>query len=174
MIVAVERGGGIGWADGRLPWKLPADMKRFKTMTTGQRVVMGFNTFKSLCRPTGLPNRHNIVLSRRFSLGLEVDTSSSLEWVVKSHLLDPAGMDLWIIGGSSVYFRAIASKVVDEIHLTVVDTDSGCDVVLPFELAAWKLFVLQQAKHGVNWTASEPQHVREGDIDTTYIVLSKS
>ena len=63
MILAVDEGNAIGWDDGSLPWKIPADMKRFKELTTGHDVLMGWKTFISLRRPHGLPNRTNAVRS---------------------------------------------------------------------------------------------------------------
>lgn len=65
MILALDQDNAIGWEDGRLPWKLPEDMKRFKELTTGSTVLMGFKTFASLNRPAGLPNRHNAVLTQK-------------------------------------------------------------------------------------------------------------
>lgn len=60
-VVAVARNGIIG-RDNRLPWRLRADLRRFKAMTMGQPLVMGRRTFESIGRP--LPGRQTIVLSR--------------------------------------------------------------------------------------------------------------
>ncbi len=63
IIVAIARNGAIGY-NGDLVYHLPADMKRFKALTTGHTVLMGRKTFQSL--PKGaLPNRRNIVLTRQ-------------------------------------------------------------------------------------------------------------
>lgn len=160
MILAVDNGNAIGWCDGRLPWKIPYDMKRFKELTTGHVVVMGFNTFKSLGRPEGLPNRQNIVLTRKNPLealkhiGGTVEVISSLEYLQRFK----TSKDVWIIGGASVYAEALERQLVDELHVTFVHTNSGADVTLSFELTAWKLFVLQQRKLGLNWEVIE--HLR--------------
>lgn len=154
MILAVDQGNAIGWADGRLPWKIPYDMKRFKELTTGNIVVMGFNTFKSLHRVNGLPDRKNVVLTQkpyseiRHHIGLDVDVIGSLDYIKRG---STDLRDTFIIGGASVYAQALEAQIVDELHVTIVHDISGADVTLPFELVAWKLFILHQRKLGVNW-----------------------
>jgi dihydrofolate reductase len=75
LIAAVARNGVIG-VDNRLPWRLPADLKRFKESTLGHTVIMGRKTWESLpasFRP--LPGRTNIVVSRNPSaIGLPEGT----------------------------------------------------------------------------------------------------
>ena len=61
MVVAVAENGVIG-RNNRIPWRLKADMQRFKALTIGKPVVMGRKTFLSLRRP--LPGRTNIVITR--------------------------------------------------------------------------------------------------------------
>ena len=63
-IVAVSQSWGIG-RDGQLLFRLSADLRRFKALTTGHTVVMGRRTLQSLPDGKGLPNRRNLVLSRR-------------------------------------------------------------------------------------------------------------
>ena len=185
MIIAVDRGNAIGWRSGALPWKLPADMKRFKELTTGGTVVMGWNTYVSLQRPNGLPNRRNIVMTRkpyseiRGKSGDQIDIWSSIDFLTESQKClgcDPAKLpDYWLIGGANVYDQAIKARCVDEIYLTLVDANSGGDVTLPFDLAAWKLFVLQQDRIGVKWildSMSDPQRTDDG-THFTFITLKK-
>src|SRR5438477_11503938 len=61
LIVAMARNGVIGRAGG-LPWKLSADLKRFKALTMGHHLIMGRKTFDSLGKL--LPGRTTIVLKR--------------------------------------------------------------------------------------------------------------
>lgn len=182
MIVAADRNNAIGWDTGHLPWKIPADMKRFKELTTGGTVVMGWNTFESLKRPNGLPNRKNIVLTRkpyseiRGKSGDNIDIISSFDWIVAHQAcLGCTPPDLWLIGGANVYAQAIEKKLVDEIYLTIVDTTSRANVVLPFDLVSWKLFVLRQAKVGVEWyldSISDPQCTEDGTF-FTFVTLKR-
>ena len=189
MILAVDSGNAIGWQNGDLPWKIPADMKRFKELTTGHTVVMGFNTFKSLGRPAGLPNRKNIVLTRRpwaearthIDPNSDVDVISNLDWlmmpvqeagVVRSRY---AASTCWIIGGASVYDEAIDRQIVDEIYLTLVHATSGADVTLKHDFSAWKHFVLQQQKIGVYWDLEDIQNptVVQPSPGITFVKLKK-
>lgn len=182
MIVAVDQGNAIGWSDGRLPWKASADLKRFKELTTGGKVVMGWNTFKSLSKPDGLPNRENIVLTRkplyevRKHAGENITVASSLMWVeATQECLGCTPPDYWIIGGADVYGQVIRRRLIDEIYLTLVHENSGADVVLPFDLAAWKLFVLRQERLGVCWnlTLMETPPVSHGPT-VTFLTLKKT
>ena len=61
LVVAVADNGVIG-SEGTLPWHLPADLRRFKALTTGKPMIMGRKTFESL--PGLLPGRRHIVLTR--------------------------------------------------------------------------------------------------------------
>jgi dihydrofolate reductase len=126
-IVAVDRNGAIG-KDGKLPWHYSADMKFFKETTTGNAVVMGHNTWRSLKKP--LPNRLNIVLSRR----AEIEPQDSLVVLrdVESVLsvAKTLDSDLYVIGGAQVYrsfLPYIEKWLVTEVPLTV----DGADAFIP-------------------------------------------
>jgi dihydrofolate reductase len=123
-IVAVDRNGAIG-KGGKLPWHYSADMKFFKETTTGNAVVMGHNTWRSLKKP--LPNRLNIVLSRQS----EIEAQDSLMVLrdveaVLSFAKNLEG-DLYVIGGEQVYqsFLPVIDKwIVTEVPLTIEDADA--------------------------------------------------
>lgn len=126
-IVAVDRNGAIG-KGGKLPWHYSADMKFFKETTTGNAVVMGYNTWQTLKNP--LPHRLNIVLSRK----AEIDGQDSVVVLrdvesVLSMEEDLKG-DLFVIGGEQVYrsfLPYIEKWLVTEVPLTV----EGADVFVP-------------------------------------------
>ena len=61
IIVAMDTNGAIG-AQGKIPWHLPEDLKRFKRLTMGHAMIMGRKTFKSIGKP--LPGRHSIVMTK--------------------------------------------------------------------------------------------------------------
>src|SRR5271166_5374761 len=61
LIAAVAKNGVIG-RDNALPWRLPADLKRFKALSMGHPIIMGRKTWESLGRP--LPGRLNVVITR--------------------------------------------------------------------------------------------------------------
>lgn len=200
MILAVDQGGAIGWVDGRLAHpNLKADMKRFKELTTGHIVVMGFNTFKSLNRPTGLPNRKNIVLSRknptfyRDYFGDNIDVISNLDYIERLAKQQRCDMgvgceegstcyaaahgepdrcgvkDIWIIGGASVYEEALRMDIVDEIYLTLVHADSQANVRMDTDLVAWKRFVLTERRRGVEWEVNPQSRQWDCGVETSYI-----
>ena len=126
-IVAVDRKDAIG-KDGKLPWHYSADMKFFKETTTGNAVVMGHNTWRSLKKP--LPNRLNIVLSRKS----EVEPQDSVLVLrdVASVLSQTKTLDcdLFVMGGEQVYqsfLPYIEKWLVTEVPLTV----EGADAFVP-------------------------------------------
>lgn len=126
-IVATDLNGCIG-KDGKIPWHIPTDLKRFKELTTGGVVIMGRKTFDSLgSKP--LPNRMNIVVTKNHdnvrSLTVSGDLWSSL------NLKDGLGMaarraesrshdTIWIIGGAEIYAQTM--QYVDVIEATIVNT----------------------------------------------------
>ncbi len=129
-IVAVDRNGAIG-KDGKLPWHYSADMKFFKETTTGNACVMGYNTWLTLKKP--LPNRLNIVLSRKADIAQQdsVVVCRDVESVL-SMAKDLEG-DLFVIGGEQVYqsfLTNIEKWLVTEVPLTV----EGADTFVPGEL----------------------------------------
>ena len=114
IIVAVGDNNEIGYRNSLL-WRLPADLKRFKEITTGYTVVMGRKTFESL--PNGpLPNRKNIVLSRNPNFSHNdclIFSSLDDAWIKLS------GEDeVYIIGGSQIFKQAL--PLVDKLYLTRV------------------------------------------------------
>jgi dihydrofolate reductase len=123
-IVAVDRNGAIG-KDGKLPWHYSADMKFFKETTTGNAVVMGHKTWRTLKNP--LPNRLNIVLSRQANI--ETEDSVVVVRDVESVLSRARDLkcDLFVIGGEQVYrsfLPHIEKWIVTEVPLTVAGADA--------------------------------------------------
>jgi dihydrofolate reductase len=118
--------------DGRIPWHLPEDFKWFKTLTTGQVIVMGRKTFESIGRP--LPNRTTIVLSRAGFEYPGVRTLPGLEQLD----LDHESRKVFICGGAQVYAQAL--PLCSDLYLTVVKRTVEGDAFFPpferwFELA---------------------------------------
>jgi dihydrofolate reductase len=129
LIVARADNGVIG-RDGKLPWHLPADLKRFKALTMGKPMIMGRKTFESL--PGLLPGRRHIVLTRGgwSAPGAEVaqDVASALAL---------AGEDAFVIGGAQVF--AQFEPHADRWELTEVHADAEGDVAMPPpDPASWR------------------------------------
>lgn len=128
LVVAVAQNGIIG-CNNQLLWRLSADLKHFKALTTGHVVVMGRKTFESIGKP--LPNRVNLVISRSTSLSLppEIQVVSSWEeaksWCQAHH---PDQIH-FVIGGGEIY--RLAMPDVDEIQYTRVFTEAVGDTTFP-------------------------------------------
>ncbi len=137
LIAALTRNRIIG-RNNRLPWHLPDDMKYFMQTTSGHHVIMGRRNYESLpekFRP--LPNRTNIVLSRRQNLALPKCTVvNSLPAGVE--LARKAGeKELFIIGGAAVY--QLGLSLARRLYLTEIDAELEGDIRFPaIDVGAWK------------------------------------
>lgn len=106
---------GVIGKDGKMPWHLPADLKRFKAQTMGKPLIMGRKTFESF--PNPLPGRRHIVLTR--DAGWSAPGAEVAHSVEEALALAGAG-DVAVIGGAEIYalFVARAAAVaLTEIHL---------------------------------------------------------
>lgn len=132
IIVAADERGAIGIA-GRLPWHLPADLKRFKALTMGKPIIMGRRTWESIGRP--LPGRRSIVLSRNRACAIEGATlAHSLEDAMRAAGDVP---EVCVIGGADVFTRALPLASV--IHLTQVHARVEADTFFPvIEPGEWQ------------------------------------
>ncbi len=108
-----------------LPWRLPADMKHFKSLTSGHPVIMGRKTFDTL--PSPLPDRRNVVVTRdRHYARPGVEVAHSLEEALR---LVAGEVEVFIAGGGEIYAEAL--PLADRLHLTVVHTEAEGDVFFP-------------------------------------------
>lgn len=125
IIVARAENGVIG-VDGRLPWHIPSDLRRFKQLTMGAPMIMGRKTFESL--PGLLPDRRHIVLTREQAWGEDgVELANSVEDALR--LANAPRVS--IIGGAEIY-RLFLPRA-DRIELTEVALEPAGDTVLePF------------------------------------------
>ena len=135
LVAAMDRNNAIG-RDNELPWRLPDDLKRFKTLTLGKPVLMGRKTAQSLGR--ALPSRLNLVLTRSGQAPFEgMQAVASLQ--DGQHLAAEAGAgELCVIGGGEVY--ALCLPLATRMHLTHVDTVvEAADAFFPYvDMAQWK------------------------------------
>jgi dihydrofolate reductase len=125
-IAAVARNGVIG-ADGDIPWRIPADWRRFKALTTGHTLVMGRKTYDSIGRP--LPGRTTVVVTRdRSWRGDGVLTAPSVdEALALASAREPEVV--WVAGGGEVY--ASTWDRLDRLEITTVDAEPAGSVLLP-------------------------------------------
>lgn len=124
IIVAIANQNAIG-KDNDLLCYLPADLKRFKSITSGYTVVMGRKTYLSL--PKGaLPNRRNIVLTTGNNNFAGCETAHSLEEVLNMCASDEK---VFFIGGAQMY--QLAYPLVDTLYLTKIHADFNADTFFP-------------------------------------------
>lgn len=135
LIVAAAENGVIG-VDNRLPWRLPADLQRFKQLTMGHHLIMGRKTYESIGRP--LPGRITVVLSR--SAGVDVpgvQVARSLDDAF-AQAAARGDEEPFVCGGAEVYAQAIGQ--CDRCYLTVVERQYTGDAIFPgLDAASWSL-----------------------------------
>jgi len=135
IIVAVAENGIIG-KDNGLPWRISADLKRFKALTLGHHLLMGRKTFESIGRP--LPGRTTIVLSRGTpALPEGVKLAESLDQAIEmARAADDS--EAFIAGGAAVYAEALPRA--DNLYLTRVAIDAEGDTTFPdWDRDSWQL-----------------------------------
>ncbi|WP_188053977.1 dihydrofolate reductase [Sphingosinithalassobacter sp. CS137] len=123
---------GVIGREGRLPWHLPADLKRFKAQTMGKPMIMGRKTFESF--PSPLPGRRHIVLTR--------DRQWRAEGAEVAHdraeaLALANAAEVAVIGGAEIF--ALYLPDADRIELTEVHAAAEGDTVMPpFSPLEWR------------------------------------
>ena len=124
LIVAIDEKNGIG-KNNLLPWHLPADLKHFKTITTGHPIIMGRKTFDSIGK--ALPNRRNIVISRQSGLVIPgAELGCSLNDAIE---LCKDEKDVFVIGGAQIFEQAL--PLANVLYLTIIHQDFDADVFFP-------------------------------------------
>lgn len=125
LVVAMAANRVIG-RDGKLPWRLPADLKNFKRVTLNKAVIMGRKTWESLPnRP--LPDRHNIIVTRRADFQASGGTVVNGLDQAFDHALETD--EVMVIGGEEIYRLALPQA--DRIYLTEVRGDFEGDAKFP-------------------------------------------
>jgi dihydrofolate reductase len=133
LIVALSENRVIGRC-GQLPWRLSADLRRFKRLTMGHHIVMGRKTWDAIGRP--LPGRTSIVMTRDPGFDLpQVLVARSLEDVRR---LATADDEVFFIGGGEIYRQAL--PYIDRIYMTLVHARVDGDTVFPeLDPDQWRL-----------------------------------
>ncbi len=135
ILVAFDENRVIG-KNNTLIWHLPADLKRFKSLTTGHVIIMGRKTFESIGKP--LPNRTTIVISRQADLHIEgaIIAHSVEEAVLKAKSITRE--DIFIVGGAEIY--ALSLALADQILVTQLHDIFEGDAYFPeIPVASWEV-----------------------------------
>ena len=127
LVYARAANGAIGKL-GRLPWHLPADLKRFKALTMGPDkqglpMIMGRKTFESL--PGLLPGRRHIVLTRRERWD---STEAEVVRSVEEGIATAGKGDVAVIGGAAIF--DVFMPLAERVELTEIHRDFNGDVFM--------------------------------------------
>lgn len=135
LIAALDEAGGIGLRGG-LPWRLPADLRRFKRLTMGHHLICGRKTYQSIGRP--LPGRTMIVVTRQHGYQAPgCDVVHSLEGAL-ALAAERGEEEVFVIGGAALYAAALPQA--HRLYLTRVHAILPADVHFPqFEHKEWNL-----------------------------------
>lgn len=132
-LICAASGNGVIGNKSKLPWHLPADLKRFKQLTMGRPILMGRKTFESIGKL--LPGRTNIIVSRQKDLkicgGL---TAGSMEEALR---LTQDAEEVFVIGGAEIFKQALL--FADKIYLTLIHHDFEGDTrMFDIDSSAWQ------------------------------------
>ena len=126
LLVGMDEKRGIG-KDGKLPWRLSSDMKRFRELTMGHHLIVGRKTFESIGKP--LPGRQTIVVTRNPGFRPE-------GCLIAGSVQEAIGIaqangekEAFVIGGGDIYAQAL--DVADRIYLTQVHAEVDADTFFP-------------------------------------------
>ncbi len=141
-IAAVSENGVIGRL-GKLPWRLPADLRRFRSRTMGKTLVLGRRTYESLEGP--LPGRRLVVLTRQRDFAAhDARRAATLDEALRPC----AAEDEVMIGGGEEIYR-LALPRTDRVDLTVVHAEFEGDARFPLE-ALWDFGLVEEERHAAD------------------------
>lgn len=137
LIAAMDKNRLIGKGGNELPWRLPADLKRFKSITLGKPIIMGRKTFESIGKP--LPDRTNIVITRneKYEAPGCVIARSPEEALRAARLLGEArpkgtagdAPEIMIIGGAEIFTHFLPRA--RRMYLTLVEEEFSGNIYFP-------------------------------------------
>ena len=132
LVAALSRNGVIG-RDNALPWRIPADLRRFKVLTLGKPVLMGRLTFESIGR--ALPGRDNLVVTRRIGYRAQ---DCRVFHDLGAAIAAAGECEVMVIGGAEIYRQTL--PLAQRMHLTHVDAEISGDAYFPdFSPLDWRV-----------------------------------
>jgi dihydrofolate reductase len=138
-IVAMASNRVIG-ANNQLPWRLPADLARFKRLTMGHTLIVGRKTYESIGRP--LPGRTFVVVTRQ--QGYAPQGVKVAHTVDEALALAQGDDEVFIAGGAELYAQTLDR--LDRLYLTRIERELPGDTTFPeVDLSTWRL--IEQEHH---------------------------
>ena len=164
VIVAVADNGVIG-SQGRLPWQVSADLRRFKRLTMGHHLILGRTTYEAVGRP--LPGRTMVVVTRDESFepgGVLVAHS-----IHEAFALSAGDDEVFVGGGAEVYRQTI--DLADRLYLTRIHGSFAGDAYfVGIDSARWRL--VSSEAHGADDRNSHPytfeDYVRRKEVSNEF------
>lgn len=156
LIAALSENRVIG-KEGKIPWYLSDDFRRFKERTTGHVIIVGRKTHESIGRP--LPSRTNIVITRDPSRAIPgcVVVDSLDAALAKAHEVESE--EIFVIGGGQIYAEALPKA--DRLYLTLVHAIMDGDAFFP------------EYSH-IFGKIAEEEEAEEGGYRITYLTLERN
>jgi len=158
LLAAMDLNRGIG-IDNHLPWRLSADLRRFKELTMGHHIILGRKTYESIGYP--LPGRFSIIVTRNPDYRAEgcFITHSPQEALALARSRGEG--EAFVIGGAQIFADTLPDS--DRFYLTWVHTPGPADTFFPhFDLDEWQEISSEQLPADEN-----------NQFETTYVVLEK-
>jgi dihydrofolate reductase len=159
IIAAIGKNYELG-RNNDLLWHIPADLKRFKMITSGHTVIMGRKTFDSINnRP--LPNRRNIVITHNSKYNFEgIEVAHSVQ-----EAMGKIGQEeeVFILGGATIYEQFLTKT--DKMYLTMIDSEFDADAFFPrFDMKQWEIAehipITDDEQAGLNYSFLTLQRIR--------------
>ncbi len=122
LIAAIGQRREIGYMN-KLLWQIPADLKHFAAYTKGKKVLMGYDTYRSIGQP--LKHRDNYVLTRKNRDIPGVTVVNDIPSIIPKDKNE----ELVIIGGESLYWQTI--DIADKLVITHVEAEFKADRHFP-------------------------------------------
>lgn len=127
MIAAIGKNRELGKGNDLL-WRIPEDLKRFRSLTKGHPIIMGRKTYESIGRP--LPERTNIVVTRDKDWSAEgVLPVASIDEAIQLAKIKPGNDEIFIIGGGQIY--ELGLPFADRLYLTLIEDFKDADSFFP-------------------------------------------
>ena len=160
LIAAMDQNRLIG-CNNQLPWRLPADLKRFKALTLGKPVVMGRKTYDSIGRP--LPDRQNIIITRNPDFAAPGCTVVNSFDAALSAVGEVA--EIMVIGGMQIYLQAL--PVAQRLYLTIIEHCFTGNAWFPeYSLSDWQVTATEIHHH------TQPATAKHAAISFQYRFLT--
>ena len=135
LIVALDRSLGMA-KNGGMPWNIPEDEAFFseQTKTYGANVLSGGATFREAYKSKPLKERQNYIATHSAD---PIESATVVNDL--NNFLREFKQDLWVAGGAAIFQEVMAAGQADELYITHIDADFGCDRFFPEFQAGFKL-----------------------------------